>query len=104
MLVKRVHPDMTIDANPSTSSMKTPEEPEEVHPRASWPEWLPRCTGVDVRPDANDNYIVSFCVTPKTAKEGVYFFEVSVDPATGETRILLDADLPAFAGPELHGH
>jgi hypothetical protein len=27
MLVKRVHPDMTIDANPSTSSMKTPEEP-----------------------------------------------------------------------------
>jgi hypothetical protein len=28
MLVKRVHPDMTIDANPSTSSMKTPEEPK----------------------------------------------------------------------------
>jgi hypothetical protein len=34
MLVKRVHPDMTIDANPSTSSMKTPEEPD-----PELPEW-----------------------------------------------------------------
>ncbi len=76
---------------------------EQLHPKSSCPEWLARCTMISYHFDSNDIYIVAFSLTPIATNEGTRYFEVSVDPSTGETTVLLDEDLSGFAGIELQG-
>ncbi|QDU98565.1 hypothetical protein Pla8534_64350 [Lignipirellula cremea] len=77
---------------------------QQFHSRDSCPEWLSRCTTIGYFWDENDNYIVSFSVTPKATNDGVSYFKVSVDPATSETRVLLDSKLSQYAGEDLQGY
>lgn len=76
---------------------------EHIHSRDTCPEWLPRCTSIGYHWDDNDNYIVSFSVTPKSTNNGVSYFKVSVDPISAKTVILLDTGLSAFSGEDLQG-
>lgn len=76
---------------------------EQLHPKAFCPEWLPRCTMIGYHFDCDKNYIVCFSVTPIATNNGIRYFEVSIDSSTGETKVLLDKELPGFIGTELQG-
>ena len=77
---------------------------EKLHSRDTCPDWLPKCTSIGYHWDDNDNYIVTFSVTPKATNTGVRYFEVSVNPTTAETVVLLDTGPPAFQGEDLQGY
>jgi len=73
------------------------------HPQESEPEWISRCTAISSHWDDDDNYIIHFCVTPIVTNDAVSYFEVSVNPATAETIVLLDTGLSMYSGEELQG-
>lgn len=77
---------------------------QQLHPRNECPEWLSRCTTVGYHWDIDDNYILSFTLTPKSTNDAVSYFKVSVDPTTAETKVLLDTGLAMFNGEELQGY
>jgi hypothetical protein len=77
---------------------------EQLHPKNSCPEWLPRCTVISYHFDDNKNYIVTFSVTPIATNIGTRYFEVLVNASTGETTVQIDEDFSRFIGRELQGY
>lgn len=77
---------------------------QQLHTRDSCPQWLSRCTTIGFHWDDEDNYTVSFAVTPKETNDAESYFKVVVNPETGETQVLLDRGLSAFSGEDLQGY
>lgn len=77
---------------------------EQLHPRNTCPEWLPRCTVISYHFDDDKNYIVSFSVTPLATNNAVRYFQVLVNSSTGETAVLIDEGTSSFVGSELQGY
>jgi hypothetical protein len=77
---------------------------EQLHPRETCPEWLVRCTAISYHWHEDDNYVVSFAVTPNATNDAVSYFKVRVDPTTAETRVLLDTDVSEIVGKDLVGY
>lgn len=74
-----------------------------LHPRNTWPDWVLPCTVFSHHRDAERRYVVHFSVTPIATRDGVAYFEVAVNPRTGETEVLRNDDLSQFVGEELEG-
>ena len=77
---------------------------QQLHPRETCPDWLLRCTTISYFWDSDDNYIVSFSVAPKATNDGVSYFTASVDPLSGEIKVLLDSGWSQFSGDEFQGY
>ena len=80
------------------------QEFERIHPKATCPDWLGRCTAIGYCKDEVGRFVVSFAITPRATNDAKCYFRVTVDPATAETRVLHDSDLSQFSGPDLQGY
>lgn len=76
---------------------------QQLHPKETVPQWLPRCTVIGWTKDDAGRFVVSFAVTPKATNNAFAYFRVAIDRRTAETTVLEDRDLSALHGPDYQG-